>query len=907
MNYLKYTITILIASLSLSLYGQTQIAFVKTRGRMVNGVHVPGHGLQGATVDIQDGNTYLVQNEDGSFSFPVPSQSFEVKSVLKKDYELIDQDILKRLHHYSSDPLYIVMEKPEQQKQDLLESERNIRRTLQSKLQQREEELDSLREAHQITTKEYQDALQELYTAQKDNEKLISDMAKEYAKLDYDQMTELNRRINDAISNGRLSQADSLIHTKGSIQSRIEKVKHEEQVLKEREIEIEEAKRDFDDAKAGTIKEKKEIAEDCITLKDRFMLELNIDSATYYMEQLVSLDSTDAENLFVVAIFYHNIVEKYDKAEFYYQRALEIYQRSFDDYAYEICAIKYNLADISYRYHNDYSKAEELYKENIEIIKRAGGKIESKRAKGNVIDEYYNQLSLANLYRDNEQDSKADSLFLNILELLQKGYYNYDYVETQARTAFIYMNCGNYSYDEGNDERGDSLLMMAINIYRRLSLLDSFYYHYLGINILAYASCYEHEDYFYEFEPLLLEGLDAANKSTNPKEYKEMLIAQIQFLLGTIYRSTQRPLESEKMYKDALTVIRRYASAIPGKYYGVLNSPIQKLANLYLDMGRIDESETLYEEALIISSTLALTDPQEFTIESVRVKRKLARIKFLQRKYHEAESLCNDALKTLDQFAGDQQAKYYNVMGTMEILGSTYLAMGDSLHKAHNYSESEIYYLKALDITEQLHANDSVFYDYDLAVTLERIAANYWDAQHFQEAEAMFDRFLDITKRMAEKDYDFQLTYTNLVYKLSQLYPQIKNYKAAYKVGNEWLPLLKKQAEEYPDLMLKDYAECLGNQSFYAIFQGQYAQAEQLARDGLEIDSTLHWIAANLASALLFQGKYKDAEKICRQYKDELKDTFLENFSQFDQAGVIPKKREKDVAKIKKLLNQKDN
>ena len=41
-------------------------------------------------------------------------------------------------------------------------------------------------------------------------------------------------------------------------------------------------------------------------------------------------------------------------------------------------------------------------------------------------------------------------------------------------------------------------------------------------------------------------------------------------------------------------------------------------------------------------------------------------------------------------------------------------------------------------------------------------------------------------------------------------------------------------------------------------------QAEHYAREGLAVDSTQHWIATNLAAALLFQGKYAEAEKIYR-------------------------------------------
>lgn len=92
------------------------------------------------------------------------------------------------------------------------------------------------------------------------------------------------------------------------------------------------------------------------------------------------------------------------------------------------------------------------------------------------------------------------------------------------------------------------------------------------------------------------------------------------------------------------------------------------------------------------------------------------------------------------------------------------------------------------------------------------------------------------------------------------------------------------------------------NQSFYAIFEKQYAEAETYSKEALEVDSTNHIAYSNLAAALLFQGKYLEAEKIYSQYKSELKEGFLSDFDEFSKTGVIPKNREGDVEKIKQLL-----
>jgi tetratricopeptide (TPR) repeat protein len=174
----------------------------------------------------------------------------------------------------------------------------------------------------------------------------------------------------------------------------------------------------------------------------------------------------------------------------------------------------------------------------------------------------------------------------------------------------------------------------------------------------------------------------------------------------------------------------------------------------------------------------------------------------------------------------------------------------------------------------------------------------------YTDAISFFENALNIYRPLAKVDSAQQQWYKGSLYYLSQLYPVVKNYSAAYRINKEWLPILKKMYEENPDEVRSNYAESVGNQSWYALFMKQYAESEQLAREGLAVDSTQHFIYSNLAAALLFQGKYAEAEKIYRQYKSELKDSFLDDFRQFAEAGVIPKEREADVERIKRMLNE---
>ena len=873
--------------LSMIASAQTQQGFVKTKGRMVNGKHVAGKGLQGAVVALHGRSSVCVQNANGSFSFPVVGKNYTVQSVTKNGYQLVDADAAPKAYAYSSNPLYLVMETPEQQMEDLLEAEEKISKTLREQLKKARAELQQLKDNNIIMEEDYRRRIAQLMQNQLNNQKLISDMANEYAQMDYDQMDELKRQIKDAILNGRLAQADSLTRSKGDIKDRIEKVKHKQFVLNE--------------AKIGTKKEIEDIEEDCKNLSNLFMLELKVDSAAYYVELLVSLDSTDIRFLGRVGNFYQDICS-YKKAESYYKKALNICQQSVADNAFEICALKLNLAEI-YKVYRNYSEAEKLIKDNIELVNLFGGKINSITNEEECFDECVCLISLAGFYTSTKQYTEAETILLKVLRLLQEGYFDYEDEKKQSMTAGVLFMLGQNSCgDDRLEDNSDNYFMEAVRIERELALKDSSCFANLGGLLSMWAFIKLNRNHYEESESLYFEALDAFNKSY--KVNKELDIAQIWWQLANLYQYTNSPSESEKLYKEAICVYRRYALNLPDKYNDQLSNLIKDLARLYKNMWHFEESASLLKEAYRIDSLLAQNNPQEYTPKIAYIENELGKIYGIQKKYHVADSLFNDALMIRKQFAEEDHEAYDSlVVETLSNLAILYSEMAQFYDNDFN-KESEKWLLKALEVQQQLVTTKPKDYELGLAEIMERIADIYWNTQRYHEAEAMYDGCLQIVRKFSKLNANIQRNYVNLLHKLSQMYPTINNYNATYKINKEWITILKQQFEEYPDLIQKDYAECLGRQSFYAIFKKQYAEAEHCAREGLEVDSTQHWIASNLAASFLFQCKYEEAETIYRKYKDELKDSFLDDFRQFAEAGVIPKEREEDVERIKRILNE---
>jgi tetratricopeptide (TPR) repeat protein len=348
--------------LGIMLSAQTQQGYVKTKGRMVDGKLVPGQGLKGATVSIKGRTAILVNADDGAFSFPVAETQFRLDSVNKKGYQLVDLDACPKTYKYSSNPLYIVMETPEQQLQDKLNAERKIRRNLQKQLQAKEDEIEALKEENKITVEEYQKSMQKLYEDQVSNEQLISDMAKRYSELDYDQLDVFYRQVSYFIENGELVKADSILRSRGDIKALVNTlIQHGQRLKEEKEM--------LQQAEAVHQADIEEASKRCYSFYETFYLQHQNDSAAHYLLLRAQLDSTNVEAQNDAAKFLVEFLSEYDKAIPYYQTAMRQAKLQYGEKCEWVATILYNTGMIHYYRSElpealeDFNKSKDIYSE----------------------------------------------------------------------------------------------------------------------------------------------------------------------------------------------------------------------------------------------------------------------------------------------------------------------------------------------------------------------------------------------------------------------------------------------------------------------------------------------------------------------------------------------------------------
>ena len=312
----------LIAAVSVSV-AQTQQGYVKTRGRLAaNGTVIPGTRLSGATLTFK-GNKTVVSGNNGVFTFSVPSKTYCVTNVQKNGYQLYDRDLLGRTHNYSTNDLLVVMDTPDNVLADKLTSERKIRRTLQRQLVEKEDEIEALKEQQKITEEQYRKQLQELYKAQENNEKLISEMAERYSTLDFDQLDDFQRRVAVYIQNGELTRADSLLNTKGSMEERRARIEQNKTIVTINAQELKKRQEEQKKSEALLTKELEDFGKDCFSRYEIYKLQHKNDSAAYFLKMRADLDSTNIRWNIEYANFCRIYLEKNVESERYIQRALQ--------------------------------------------------------------------------------------------------------------------------------------------------------------------------------------------------------------------------------------------------------------------------------------------------------------------------------------------------------------------------------------------------------------------------------------------------------------------------------------------------------------------------------------------------------------------------------------------------------
>lgn len=383
--------------------------------------------------------------------------------------------------------------------------------------------------------------------------------------------------------------------------------------------------------------------------------------------------------------------------------------------------------------------------------------------------------------------------------------------------------------------------------------------------------------------------------SINPQAYEPDLAMTLNNLAG-LYSDTKRYDESEALFKEALAIRKRLASSNPIIYEPVLAITLRSLASLYSKTRRFTECEELLKESLAIQRRLSTVNPQSFEPELARVLSNLASLYSKTRRLADSEECHKEALAIRRRLAlTHPQAFEPDLAITLNNLANLY-------SKTRCFIECEESYREAIEIRKRLAAANPQVYEPELASTLNKLADLYSKTQRLTESENSYMEALEIYRRLSTSNpKTYEPVMAKVLKKLATLYSRTQRYDESDQLHREAVEIygrLSVKGSQYKS----DLARVLGNWAFLKDLMGQFEEAEQLSKEGISIDPTQLFIFTNLASSLLLQGRFDEAEAVYCKYKEEKKNSFLNDFKRFEAEGIIPEERKADVERIKKML-----
>ena len=831
------------------------------------------------------------------------------------------------------DPLCLILcnaDEFQRQKKNLIAiGERQAQKKYEKKLA----ELKKQNDAKQLQIDDYYNKLDSLENEYQNALKHMDEYADVFARIDESEADTVTQRAIELFHRGEIEESLRLLEG----QHYMEKIGKALRTIHQADAMISTAEQ----AKSLAEQDKEKYLEGVRTQIAGYKLQNEWDKAAALLKGLADTLQTK-EAIEEYAYFALN-QKMYKEAETYYLKYKEILERlaQSNPQAYEPdLAMSYNNLAILYSDTQRFSDSEAMYKQSLEICERLA-KSNPQAYEPDLAQSYYN---LAILYSDTQRFSESEAMHKQALEICE----HLAQSNPQAYEPYLagsYNNLANLYYRTQHFAESEAMHKQALEILERLAQSNPQAYEpSLAISYNNLASLYSDTQRFTESEAMHKQALAIRERlaQSNPQAYEPDLAMSYNNLANLYYR-TQHFAESEAMHKQAIAIRERLAQSNSQAYEPSLAKSYNNLANLYSDIQRFSESEAMHKQAIEIRKRLAQSNPQAYEPDLAQSYNNLALLYSDIQRFAESEAMHKQALAIYERLAQSNPQAY------APDLAMSYNNLASLYYQIQRFAESEAMCKQALAIYERLAQSNPQAYEPDLAQSYNNLALLYSDTQRFSESEAMYKQALAIYERFAQSNpqfYETQLmesyywlgrtmlleekyheaqeqfkkslhlarkqikvgTETSLywenLYCLSFISAKEKDYTSAYTYKEELLPLMNTMYQKDTEDWMAAYSGLLVSQSFYANLLGKFKEGEQYSLEAIKVDSTKHMAYTSLAAALLFQGKVEKAENLYRQYKAEFKESFLDDFAEYERLNVIPEERKKDVERIKAMLKE---
>jgi tetratricopeptide (TPR) repeat protein len=342
--------------------------------------------------------------------------------------------------------------------------------------------------------------------------------------------------------------------------------------------------------------------------------------------------------------------------------------------------------------------------------------------------------------------------------------------------------------------------------------------------------------------------------------------------------------ERQKLQKH----LSEYADALARIDQSELDNQMQEVLQLYYN-GEVSKAIRILDN-MRLSESLIHTLNQKHILE--------------QDSAHQVEAIRSSIILYKNSGEWDKAAQLLKLLADQVNTPKEISSYALFCHQQNKFEEAIKYFQRELEMEQHLAKENQHLYEPHIAVALRNLGSLYHNLERYAEAEKIYREALVIRRRLAGVNPQHEPALAMSLNNLAGLYRDTHRLEEAEKMYQEALSIRRGLAERNPQTYTRNVAKTLKDMSKLYIYMKDFKKAEKHVREALSLNPAEPSYVENLIAALLFQGKSAEAENLCRKYKEEVKDDMLEDLQLFAEEGIIPKKCEADVEKIKKILNE---
>jgi CHAT domain-containing protein len=442
----------------------------------------------------------------------------------------------------------------------------------------------------------------------------------------------------------------------------------------------------------------------------------NIDSAIYYGENYLNICRTiyksDHPEL---AIILNNLAEfcrkngEYSRAELMYKESLEMNRRLFKNDNIVLAKGIMNLA-VFYHISSDYKQAEPLYMEALEMHRHL--------FKQDTIDLGYCINNVASFYKDKNDFDLAEPLYMEALEMFRHIFKDGHplLATTIGNVATFYNTIGKYILAESLFKES---LEMKRRIFKDKDHTD------LALGITNMATYYSGIDELQLAEPLVKEALEMNRRLYKDKDHKDL--ASSIDNMAFFYKRKGYLIESGTLKKESLEMYRRI---FKGKDHEDLAGSIERMAIYYQEIGDSILAESLYKESLEMFKRIFNGD----NIYKARCMSELAYFYACKHNFKLSETLSKEALEMIKRLLTGDHAD----------IAESITNMAFAYNNLEDNQKAEPLYMEALDMSRRLYKG----FHKGLALSIWNLAAFYGKQSRYKEALPLYCESIQVRENI---------------------------------------------------------------------------------------------------------------------------------------------------------------